>query len=236
MDGDGLDDFICITEKGEMQVSMNRGGNPPRFESLGVVFTAPIHLNRTNVRLGDVDGDGRVDFCSTGDSLSLSCWRNSGWGDPSTKQEDWKDFGDEVMKQENSKDIEGFKLVDINGDGRSDLLHVNPNGTVTMWINNRGTGQGSIVPDWRQAGVTHKDLNGTELGNVTQWTNSTHGIGDLVRFGRVYGNQGKNDFILLEPETIEYTTTYSVHVWANNGTGGTLLKGKPLRFVHENCL
>jgi hypothetical protein len=45
-----------------MFVSINKGGNPPTFESIGQVRAAPGgNLSQKNVRLGDIDGDGRLD-------------------------------------------------------------------------------------------------------------------------------------------------------------------------------
>lgn len=59
---DGLDDFICIAHSGGMSVSINKGGNPPTFESIGHVRPGLDGiLGQEDVRLGDIDGDGRVD-------------------------------------------------------------------------------------------------------------------------------------------------------------------------------
>jgi hypothetical protein len=55
-------------------------------------------------------------------------------------------------------DINGVRLVDINGDFRADWLWLDGTGEVTTYINNRGTGKGSLVPDWQRIGVTHAGM------------------------------------------------------------------------------
>ena len=62
LNNDGLDDFICISREGAMYASINQGGNPPQFKYIGLVREAPGGgLAQANVRLGDIDGDGRID-------------------------------------------------------------------------------------------------------------------------------------------------------------------------------
>lgn len=40
LNNDGLDEFICLADNGDMSVSINRGGNPPNFEYHGKVIYA----------------------------------------------------------------------------------------------------------------------------------------------------------------------------------------------------
>jgi hypothetical protein len=62
LNNDGLDDFICISREGAMYASINQGGSPPTFKSIGLLRAAPGgELAQVNVRLGDIDGDGRLD-------------------------------------------------------------------------------------------------------------------------------------------------------------------------------
>lgn len=47
-----------------MYVAINQGAtdNVPTFEDIGQVMAAPGgNMTQTNVRLGDIDGDGRID-------------------------------------------------------------------------------------------------------------------------------------------------------------------------------
>ena len=75
VNGDDLDDFICIDEKGGMSVSINKGGNPPTFDHLGEIRKG--ESSREKVRIADIDGDGRVDYCVVAPDMIL-CWRNGG--------------------------------------------------------------------------------------------------------------------------------------------------------------
>lgn len=64
VNNDGLDDFICIGADGAMYVAINRGtvNNVPTFQDIGQVMAAPGgDMSQINVRLGDIDGDGRID-------------------------------------------------------------------------------------------------------------------------------------------------------------------------------
>jgi hypothetical protein len=37
INNDGLDDFICLSQNGNLYMSLNLGGNPPQFEYIGLV-------------------------------------------------------------------------------------------------------------------------------------------------------------------------------------------------------
>jgi hypothetical protein len=79
--GDGLDDFVCIARDGTAYASVNKGdsngSNPPTFEYKGKWKTREGY-DQANVRLGDVDGDGRADYCVVAANGDITCWRN-GW-------------------------------------------------------------------------------------------------------------------------------------------------------------
>lgn len=136
---DGLDDFICISSKGNMQVvpypfryfyqqlstvlltlcdrnvHINDGGRPPTFRDVGLYKQAPGGIARTNVRLGDIDGDGRLDYCVVVGNGDIRCWRNGGVGE---KAAYWQDFGSgaPVFTGKGMGSIDGVMLVDINGE------------------------------------------------------------------------------------------------------------------------
>lgn len=57
-----------------MSVSINRGGNPPKFSSIGMV-RASGGITRSAIRLGDIDGDGRLDYCYLAANQDLYCFR-----------------------------------------------------------------------------------------------------------------------------------------------------------------
>jgi hypothetical protein len=45
-------------------VSINRGGNPPSFEYIGQIWNKMDFAPQDRIRLGDIDGDGRIDVCA----------------------------------------------------------------------------------------------------------------------------------------------------------------------------
>ena len=78
---DGLDDFWCISSDSSVKVSLNRGGNPPKFESIGDVTPSHDGYTADDVRVADIDGDGRFDYCLIHDNGDVGCWKNGGYGD-----------------------------------------------------------------------------------------------------------------------------------------------------------
>jgi hypothetical protein len=116
-------------------------------------------------------------------------------------------------------DITGVCFVDINGDFRSDWLWLDDTGKVTTYINNRGTGKGSLAPDWVSAGVTHAGMQ-------------VDGAKARVKFGKVYtANRKGADYVYVELQQLGPSTggeplyDHYLHVWKNTGSGGTRLKG-----------
>ncbi|KAJ5801621.1 uncharacterized protein N7518_003689 [Penicillium psychrosexuale] len=222
VNNDGLDDFICISREGAMYVSINKGGNPPTFQSIGLVMAAPgSGLAQENVRLGDIDGDGRLDYCLIQPDGDIQCWRNGGQNEAPTTEYGgyWQDLGI-VFTGKNMGNITGVRLVDLNGDFRSDWLWMDDEGKVTTYINNRGTGKNSLVPDWVSAGVTHAGMG-------------VEGAKERIKFGLVYGGSTKGaDYVYIEsvqtsPSTGGAAPIYNhyTHVWKNVGSGGRYLKG-----------
>ena len=77
-----MDDFVCIAKDGTAYASINNGdGNdvhPPTFTSIGKWKDAEPGYDQAHVRLADVDGDGRGDYCVLDPNGDIACWRN-GW-------------------------------------------------------------------------------------------------------------------------------------------------------------
>lgn len=115
--------------------------------------------------------------------------------------------------------ISGVRLVDINGDFRSDWLWMDDEGKVTTYINNRGTGKNSLMPDWVSVGVTHAGMG-------------VAGAKERIKFGLVYGGSTKGaDYVYIEsiqtaPSTVGAPIyNHYTHVWKNIGSGGRYMRG-----------
>lgn len=116
VNGDGLDDMVCIGHEGDAYAAINQGdgdvANPPTFSDKGQIMTAKSGYPQAQVRLGDVDGDGRVDYCVFDLNGDMSCWRN-GW------IEDIPTYWQALGKRFSGRDmgnLTGVHLEDINGD------------------------------------------------------------------------------------------------------------------------
>ena len=204
--GDGLDDLFCIGSPKSISVALNRGGNPPKFESIGMVVPASSIAITDDVHIGDIDGDGRADFCIMGDDRVLKCSRNAGQGDKHSWQGFSKVDGLRGVVFDKGRGLSGnLRLGDINGDYRSDILLVGNNGSVETWTNQRGRGKG-IVPEWVSSGITHLGM-------------PESGILDNIKFGKIYGSN-RLDYIYLK-EKEDY---FDMLVYENKGSGGTKLK------------
>jgi hypothetical protein len=118
-DGDGYDDYICVGQNGGIRGGTNLQEDPADFREWGEVHT-PVHdgYEGRHVRLGDIDGDGRTDYCLIGDDGNTRCWRNGGLGKLPAY---WQDFG-LTFPPKGKGDIRGTRFVDLTGDGRSDWI------------------------------------------------------------------------------------------------------------------
>lgn len=196
-----------------MYVSINKGGNPPNFVYLGNVKSA--EATQAFVRLGDIDGDGRLDYCVFKGTGSLYCWRNGGTGDVPV----WEPMtgGDVVYDTTSLGDIAGIRLVDINGDFRSDIISMDSTGKTRIFINQRGTKEdgAGLKPHWIEASAAH----GGGFADRTV---------DYFKFGRIYGS-GRADYIVLKETNVKdslgWKHTYDFAVYKNTGSGGRKVKG-----------
>lgn len=56
INGDGMDDYLWVSELGEVTVYLNDASNPPKWISQGTITTG-ISANRSQVVLKDLNGD-----------------------------------------------------------------------------------------------------------------------------------------------------------------------------------
>ncbi|KAI0145418.1 hypothetical protein GGR57DRAFT_494464 [Xylariaceae sp. FL1272] len=193
---DGPHDFFCL--KGTAVVlSLNRGGNPPTFENMGQIIGDLDGYAVTDVRIADIDGDGRADFCLLAADGTIGCSRNGGTGDKPTWQGSSTPAGIRgKVFNEAQTDKAGIVLADLSGDFRSDYMYINDFGNVHTWINNRSTGSG-IVPKWRSAGLTHEEK---DRFDGLAWENRGSGGTKLKVDGNFYCDMrgsGSDDYVWI---------------------------------------
>ncbi|KAJ5081566.1 hypothetical protein NUU61_009830 [Penicillium alfredii] len=224
VNGDGLDDYVCLGKEGNAYVDINqgdgKGDSPPSFKEIGKIKDSEYSQNK--VRLADMDGDGRVDYCGVEGDGDIYCWRNGGTGD---KPEYWQSLG-KVFNGEDMGDINGVRFEDLNGDGRDDWLWLDDEGETTTWTNSRScnkTDEGdnfNII--WRRGYQDGQDSGPTHNG-----VGEKDGERSEVHFARVYGEPqnfgllGRQDYVWIE----NTDDGVSVHVWKSKGYGAAKIKG-----------
>ncbi|KAL3431446.1 hypothetical protein BDV09DRAFT_188416 [Aspergillus tetrazonus] len=247
INADGLDDFVCIAKDGTAYASINTGEDPPRFVYKGLWKSREGH-DQANVRLGDVDGDGRADYCVVAGNGDITCWRN-GWVDDMPKY--WQPLGKRFTGK-GMGDLRGVRLEDINGDstsGRDDWLWVDDVGATTTYTNARSCQTGeegdglNIV--WRPGYHKGYSSGPTHFG-MSDFASS--GLRRRVHFARIYGVPqdfgllGRLDYVFVDRDDNPVNGggdgdnvggyTYRIRVWKNKGSGGTKIKADGNRYCN----
>ncbi|KAK6065946.1 esterase family protein [Seiridium cupressi] len=226
MNGDGYDDFICNDYDGNLYVSIRTGfSDVPEFTRLSTVYKTTEGA-QDRVRLLDIDGDGRFDYCVLADNGDTSCWRNGGTGDTA---DPWQELG-VVFTGKNEGDVNGVFFADLNGDGRSDWIWLDDTGAGVAYTNTRSCTMGGIgdglVPDWLAANDPTYDGMGTA------------GARDSIQFGRIFGTTAyfggypRDDYLYIEETQTDDGYEYSFYAFENTGTGGSKRKSDGTRFCN----
>jgi hypothetical protein len=101
----------------------------------------------------------------------LECWRNGGLS--FTSVEYWNPMGivwTAAGKGVDARSLDEMRLVDINGDFKSDVLWVDNQGRVTTWINQRGSGRNMVPHCKSQSRVIRTSPSEYLLCVLTTWT------------------------------------------------------------------
>ncbi|PVH89046.1 integrin alpha N-terminal domain-containing protein [Cadophora sp. DSE1049] len=138
IDGDGRADYIWLDTNGTAHIWINNGFNPAGtlvWVSKGV-FTLAVGAKRDEIRLADIDGDGKADYLWVNPvSGATKMWRNGGEG--ANGKWNWEEKGTIASGVGNNKVIIFAKL---GGHGRADYLSILPGkGAVEMWENECGS-------------------------------------------------------------------------------------------------
>ncbi|KAH6692576.1 hypothetical protein F5X68DRAFT_129659, partial [Plectosphaerella plurivora] len=221
INGDGLDDYICIAPDGTPFVAINTsklGQTVPTFGNFFQWRNPIAGYPQDRVLLGDIDGDGRLDYCVRHDNGDLHCYRNGGFGNGAGY---WQDIGQgrAVFLSKNTGDARGLRFVDINGDGRADWIWIDNQGGTRIYINKRGVDKG-LIPYWEQAAGTHPGM-GEAIDRP------------MIQFGRVYGSSFADYTRFYNDECDGQTCRVSITAWENKAheaNGGRWQKGDGARF------
>lgn len=80
---------------------------------------APAGYTRSNMRIGDIDGDGRADYIAISANGEIRAWRHSGLGVAGTSYED---MGIMIHAGSIQGDPDGFRFVGITITSRELLV------------------------------------------------------------------------------------------------------------------
>ncbi|KAF5566618.1 fg-gap repeat domain-containing protein [Fusarium napiforme] len=228
MNGDGYDNLVCIGPDGNAQLSVSQGDGDksgskrPTFKLHGEIKKNE-GFEQDRVRLADIDGDGRGDYCIIDDGGKIQCWRNGG---TSEAPEYWKALGTRFTAK-NMSDSNGVRFADNNGDGRDDWLWVSDVGETTTYTNGRSCAKGKegdgLNIYWRQGFYDGKTSGPTHPG-----------------MGK-FGSEGLRNRIVFAPnydkpetrhEESDGEHTLTIRTWKNIGGGGTELNADGNRYCN----
>ncbi|MFD9129300.1 GDSL-type esterase/lipase family protein [Kitasatospora sp. NPDC059571] len=159
-DGDGRADYLIVNADGSIRVFLNKGGDGHGgWNDLGQVATG-MTSNPDQVRFADLDGDGRADYTTIADGGAVSAFLNRG-GDG---HGGWVDDG--RIAGGLTADRTRIRFADLDGDGRADYNVINPDGSITTFLNKGGDGHGGWLDGGRTAAGTTTDQTTVELADI----------------------------------------------------------------------
>ncbi|ETS73393.1 hypothetical protein PFICI_14998 [Pestalotiopsis fici W106-1] len=230
LNADGLDDFVCISNPdgalyGVINNGDGSGSSGPTWTSIGLIKDADPNFPQAQVRLGDIDGDGRADFIGLDADGTAHVWRNGGTADVPNV---WQEMGTRWTGGD-MDDLAGVRFEDLNGDGRDDWMWVADVGTTYTWTNSRSclkgiVGNGLNVA-WRQGFYTGATSGPTHLASFDGDVDR-----DRIHFARIYGESaafsllGRQDYVYMEHIADGDLHTFNMRVWQNTGSGAAKLK------------
>ncbi|MFB7663237.1 FG-GAP-like repeat-containing protein [Kitasatospora sp. NPDC056138] len=171
-DGDGRADYIVINPDGSVNVWLNHGGDPAGgggWQSIGRVATGTT-TQQDQVRFADFDGDGKADYLVIADDGSVTAYLNRG-GDPAGAG-GWVGLGQVATGV--TTDRSRVRLADFDGDGKADYHVINPDGSVTTWLNHGGDRHGGWQSIGRIATGVTTDHTGVQLVDFTADTHADY--------------------------------------------------------------
>jgi hypothetical protein len=116
IDGDGLGDLLLLNaDYSEIVWWQNEGGSPPSFQEHLVTRRADITGKVIAARLGDVDGDAKLDFATANlEASRISIWLQSDADLPTFERQ-----GSAGLRED---DVHDVAVGDIDRDGDADLF------------------------------------------------------------------------------------------------------------------
>ncbi|MGW7449082.1 FG-GAP-like repeat-containing protein [Kitasatospora sp. NPDC054795] len=137
-----------------------------------------------HVRYADFDGDGRADYIAVGANGAVDVWLNRG-GDG---RGGWQPAGQ--VATGTTTDVGRVRFADFDGDGRADYEVIDPDGSVHVWLNKGGDGQGGWQPLGRVAAGLTTDPGRVRLADFDGDGKADYAVVDSGGAVRVWLNRG----------------------------------------------
>lgn len=134
-DGDGRTDYLLFNDANNLDVWLNRGGDPAGshgWQHIGRVTTATN--DRDRVRFADNDGDNRADYHFVQPDGKVHLHRNRG-GDV-VGSGGWQDAGQIATGV--TPHHGQVQFADFNADTHADYIHMGADGSATVYVWNGG--------------------------------------------------------------------------------------------------
>jgi RHS repeat-associated protein len=131
INADGLPDLVFTPENGEHRFYLNRGNGRWQQEPVIPAVSPAERLSNPNVRMADMDGDGRVDLLvKAGDTPGSPFYYYTNKLDGEWERDSRVDFGPAPAFNLNDPDVQ---LIDVNNDHRIDVV-LTAGGRMKIWL------------------------------------------------------------------------------------------------------
>lgn len=203
MNGDGRADYVVVDAKsGALTVWLNGGPNPAAsggwvWIPQGPFIATGAGVPGTNIRLADLNADGKADYIMIAPTGAMSAYLNG--GSNSSAPNGWVWYPTGQIGGGITSNASDVQFADVNGDGRADYLVVDTTtGAVTCYLNSGG--DTSSGPGW--------------IATTSFATGVGAPAGSLVIFADV-NNDGHADYLSVN------RNNGSVQAWLNGGMSGS---------------
>ncbi|EDY47710.1 conserved hypothetical protein [Streptomyces clavuligerus] len=133
VNADGRADYLAVAADGSVRAWLNQGGNGNGGWGSGTTLASGVTgATGDQVRLADLNADGRADYLIVDANGSVRAWFNNGgngnggWSPQGVYAPTVGASGGQVL------------FAEVNGDGRADHLALAADGSVRAWFNNGG--------------------------------------------------------------------------------------------------